>query len=92
MPGAGTLANFFWTTRPSYVQAPSSTPASFIAATIWNSSPSFTKAVFEGSLMIDSGNGQAQSAKVNPTQKQFSLNGAATKKRLAISCNKRKNL
>jgi hypothetical protein len=42
--------------------------------------------------MIDSGNGQAQSAKVNPTQKQFSLNRAATKKQLPISCNKRKNL
>jgi hypothetical protein len=78
MPGARILANFFWTTRPSYVQAPSSTPASFIAATIWNSSPSFTKAVFEGSLMIDSGNGQAQSAKVNPTQnKAAACRGAA---------------
>jgi protein involved in ribonucleotide reduction len=29
--------------------------------------------------MIDRGNGQAQSAKVNPTQKQFFLNRAASK-------------
>ena len=42
------------------------------------------KAAFGGSLMIDSGNGQAQSAKVNPTQKQFSLNRAASKKFLSV--------
>ena len=35
--------------------------------------------------MIDSGNGQAQSPKVNPTQKQFSLNRAASKKQIPIS-------
>jgi hypothetical protein len=38
------------------------------------------KAVFGGSLMFDSGNGQAQSAKVNPMQKQFCLNRGASKK------------
>jgi hypothetical protein len=41
--------------------------------------------------LFDSGNGQAQSAKVNPMQKQFSLNRTASKKQPPISCNKRKN-
>jgi hypothetical protein len=35
--------------------------------------------------MFDSENGQAQSAKVNPTQKQFSLNRATSKKQIPIS-------
>jgi pimeloyl-ACP methyl ester carboxylesterase len=39
--------------------------------------------------MFDSGNGQTQSAKVNPTQKQFPLNCAALKKQIPISCHRR---
>ncbi len=35
--------------------------------------------------MIDSGNGQAQSAKVNPDKKQFSLNGPASKNQIPVS-------
>jgi hypothetical protein len=38
--------------------------------------------------MIDSGNGQAQSAKVNPTQKQFSLNRATSKNKFLSEATK----
>jgi hypothetical protein len=42
--------------------------------------------------MIDSGNGQAQSTKVNPMQKQFTLNRAASKNKFLSVATKGRTL